>query len=170
MKAPSNPKIDKAIFQTIFIDHWDSFKKSHPKYDSPQYDVPVRKMLGCGKESGGYSEYRCVYCGGDFLRIGFSCKSCFCLSCSKLYVDEFVAQVSRMLHPGVVYRHIVLTIPEQLRQVFYNVRNNGELLSAMMKSGHECLEDVVSTVLRRELKIGTIVVVQTHGRSGHYNQ
>ena len=50
MKAPSKPKIDKAIFQTIFIDHWDSFKKSHPKYDSPQYDVPVRKMLGCGKK------------------------------------------------------------------------------------------------------------------------
>lgn len=169
MKAPSNPKIDKAIFQTIFIDHWDFFKKSHPKYDSPQYDVPVRKMLGCGKESGGYSEYRCVYCGGDVLQIGFSCKSCFCLSCSKLYVDEFVAQVSRMLHPCVVYRHIVLTIPEQLRQAFYNVRNNGDLLSAMMKCGYECLEDVVSTVLTQELKIGTIVVVQTHGRSGHYN-
>ena len=92
MKAPSNPKIDKAIFQTIFIDHWDSFKKSHPKYNSDQYEVPVWKMLGCGKESGGYSEYRCVYCGFDFLRVGFSCKSCFCLSCSKLYVDEFVAQ------------------------------------------------------------------------------
>jgi len=38
-----------------------------------------------------------------------------------------------------------------------------------MKCGHECLEDVVSIVLRRRLKIGTIVVVQTHGRSGHYN-
>ena len=38
-----------------------------------------------------------------------------------------------------------------------------------MRCGYECLEDVVSTVLRRRLKIGTIVVVQTHGRSGHYN-
>ena len=38
-----------------------------------------------------------------------------------------------------------------------------------MKCGYECLEDVVGTVLRRKLKIGTIVVVQTHGRSGHYN-
>jgi len=75
MKVPSTPKIDKAIFQTIFIDHWDSFKKRHPKYDFPQYDVPVRKMLGCGKESGGYSEYRCVYCGGDVLQIGLSRKN-----------------------------------------------------------------------------------------------
>ena len=38
-----------------------------------------------------------------------------------------------------------------------------------MKIGHECLEDVVSTVKRLLLKIGCIVVVQTHGRSGHYN-
>lgn len=169
MKVPLKQKIDKEIFQTIFIDHWDAFKKNHPRYDSPQYEVPVLKMLGCGKESGGYSEYRCVHCGCDVRRIGFSCKSCFCLSCAKLYVDEFVAQVSRMLHPGVVYRHIILTLPEQLRKAFYKVRDNGDLLSAMMRSGHDCLEDVVSTVLRRKLKIGTLIVVQTHGRSGHYN-
>ncbi|MCD6584673.1 MAG: transposase zinc-binding domain-containing protein, partial [Desulfobacteraceae bacterium] len=74
-----------------------------------QYDEPVQKMLGCGKESNGYSEYRCVHCGRDVRRIGFSCKSCFCLSCSKKYVDDFVSQVSQVLHSGLIYRHIVLT-------------------------------------------------------------
>ncbi len=126
-------------------------------------------MLDCGKKSGGYAEYRCAHCGVDSFWVGFSCKSCFCLSCSKLYVDEFVAQVSKMLHPGVVYRHIVLTLPEQLRQPFYSVRHDGDLLSTLMKAGHQCLEEVVSVALRRKLKIGTIVVVQTHGRSGRYN-
>ena len=169
MKLPLAPKIDKEVFKTIFNDHWEPFKKKHHRYDTPQYESPVQKMLGCGKESGGYCEYRCVYCGLDVRRIGFSCKSCFCLSCSKLYVDEFVGQVSRMLHSGVVYRHIVLTIPEQLRLVFYKKRHDGSLLSAFMRCGHECLEDVVSTVLRQGLKIGSIVVVQTHGRSGHFN-
>lgn len=169
MKMPLKPKIDKEVFQTIFNDHWDLFKKNHPRYDTPQYESPVQKMLGCGKDSGGYCEYRCVYCGLDVRRIGFSCKSCFCLSCSKLYVDEFVGQVSRMLHSGVVYRHIVLTIPEQLRPVFYKERHDGGLLSSFMRCGHQCLEDVVSTVLRQKLKIGSIVVVQTHGRSGHFN-
>jgi putative transposase len=38
-----------------------------------------------------------------------------------------------------------------------------------MKCGAECLEDVVGVVKRKKLKIGTIVVVQTHGRSGRYN-
>ena len=31
------------------------------------------------------------------------------------------------------------------------------------------MENVVSTVKRKKLKIGSIVVVQTHGRSGQYN-
>ena len=74
-----------------------------------------------------------------------------------------------MLHPGVIYRHIVLTIPKQLRIVFYRHRHDGSLLSMFMNVGHECLEDVVSTVKRLLLKIECIVVVQTHGRSGRYN-
>lgn len=169
MKIPLRRKVDKEIFRSIFIDHWESFKKRHIKYDTAQYEEAVQKMLGCGKESGGYSEYRCVHCGRDVRRIGFSCKSCFCLSCAKKYVDEFVGQVSRVLHPGLIYRHMVLTLPAQLREAFYRVRHNGDLLSIFMRCGHECLEDVVSTALRRKLKVGTIVVVQTHGRSGHYN-
>ncbi len=111
----------------------------------------------------------CMNCGRDIRRVAFICKSCFCLSCSKKYVDDFVSQVSKMLHPGVVYRHIVLTIPEQFRKIFYQQRHDDALLSAFMKCGHECLEDVVSTVRRLSLKIGNIVVVQPHGRSGHYN-
>jgi hypothetical protein len=64
---------------------------------------------------------------------------------------------------------MVLTVPEQLRLTFYRDRATGKLLSAFMKCGHQCLEAVVRTVVRQPVKIGTIVVVQTHGRSGHYN-
>ena len=77
--------------------------------------------------------------------------------------------ISEMLHPGVIYRHIVLTIPEQLRMTFFDERHDGKLLSTFMRCGYDCLEDVVSTVKRKELKIGCVVVVQTHGRSGRYN-
>ncbi|MCI5131275.1 MAG: hypothetical protein D3904_07070 [Candidatus Electrothrix sp. EH2] len=169
MQFTKNKKIDKEIFANIFLDNWDDFKNQHPAYVTPQYEDPIQKMLGCGKESNGYSEHICMDCGQDVRRIAFSCKSGFRLSCAKKYVDDFVCQVSKMLHPGVTYRHIVLTIPEQLRIVFYRHRHDGSLLSMFMKIGHECLEDVVSTVKRLVLKAGCIVVVQTHGRSGHYN-
>ncbi len=32
----------------------------------------------------------------------------------------------------------------------------------MMKNGHECMEDMVTTVLRHEIKIGTMVVVNSN--------
>ncbi len=160
---------NKETFKTIFNEHWEGFKEKHPRYNIDQYEESVQKMLGCGEEFNGYSEHICMHCGRDKRRIPFSCKSCFCLSCTKEYVDDFVSQVSAMLHPGVIYRHMVLTLPELLRVVFYEERHNGDLLSAFMRCGHECLEDAISTAKKRLLKIGCIIVVQTHGRSGHYN-
>lgn len=125
MKLTETQKHDKDVFRSIFKEHWDEFKELHPSYNCDQYEEPVQKMLGCGKESGGYSEHRCLNCGRDIRRVCFTCKSCFCLSCAKGYVDNFVSQVSEILHPGVIYRHIVLTIPEQLRGIFYGYRHDG---------------------------------------------
>ncbi len=126
-------------------------------------------MLGCGKEDGGYTEYMCMHCGRDRRKVAFTCKSAFCLSCAKVYTDNFVVQVSKMLHVGVVYRHVVLTIPEQLRIYFYRVRHQGALLKTFMRTGYKCLEDAVREIKRQGVKIGAIIVVQTHGRSGKYN-
>jgi hypothetical protein len=71
------------------------------------------------------------------------------------------------MFPGVVYRHIVLTVPDFLRLWFY--RNPDTLLSAFMRAGHACLVDVFTTCSGMELDIGSIVVLQTAGRSGEYN-
>lgn len=55
MKLRATQIPDKEIFRNIFVDHWDPFKGGgHPTYDKPQYEEPVQKMLGCGKESSGY--------------------------------------------------------------------------------------------------------------------
>jgi len=164
------PRYDKEVFRCIFLDHWGGFKAKHPAYDNSQYEEIIQKMLGCGKEEGGYVEYICMNCGRDRRRICFTCKSSFCLSCVKVYVDDFVAQVSKVLHPGVTYRHIILTVPEQLRIYFYQDRDKKGLLSALMRCGYECLEDMAGHVIKRDaVKIGAIIVVQTHGRSGQYN-
>jgi hypothetical protein len=107
--------IDRDTFRRIFLDHWDEFKSCHSSYDTEYYDEVVQKMLGCGKEEGGYSEYLCTKCGRDRRRIAFTCKSCFCLSCAKGYTDDFVVQVGQVLQPGLRYRHMVMTVAEQLR-------------------------------------------------------
>jgi hypothetical protein len=162
-------RVDKETFRQIFIDHWDEFKGRFRSYATAYYEEVIAKMLGCGKEDGGYSEYRCMHCGKDILRIFFTCKSGFCLSCAKGYVDEFVVQVSQVLRSGLMYRHVILTVPESVGIYFYRARHNGRLLSAFMGCGYQCLEEVVSRAVKQTVKIGAIIVVQTHGRSGRYN-
>lgn len=161
-------KVDHDIFRRIFEEHWPEFKAAYLSYDTEYYEEVVQKMLSCGKEEGGYAEYFCMNCHKT-KRIAFTCKSCFCLSCAKVYTDNFMTQVSNTLRPGLKYRHMILTVTEQLRKAFYKNRSEGELLSELMRCGHACLESVVSVAVKKSVKIGSIVVVQTHGRSGKYN-
>jgi len=93
-----------------------------------------------------------------------SCKSSLCLRCAKVYVDTWVSQVSQMLHEGVIYRHIVLTMPALLRTTVYH--HAQVVLSAFMRCGVTCLDEVFTRVSGRALKGGYMVVIQTHGRNG----
>ena len=113
------------VFKQIFVDHWDEFKQRHLRYDRGYYDGLVEKMLGCGNpEQIGYVEYRCLDCGQGKHLVAMSCKSALCLRCAKVYVDNWVSQVSNMLHEGVIYRHTVLTVPAMLRDTFYQNSSN----------------------------------------------
>jgi Putative transposase/Transposase zinc-binding domain len=156
------------VFNEIFTEHWEGFKQFRPRYNTPYYDDLVDKMLRCGNpDQMGSIEYRCLHCGQGKHLVSMSCKSSLCLRCAKVYVDDWVAQVGKMLHEGVIYRHIVLTVPEVLRTTFY--QNAQALLSPFMKCGVKCLDDFFSTVSGKALKGGYIVVIQTHGRNGQYN-
>ena len=69
-------------------------------------------------------------------RVAMSCKSSLCLRCAKVYVDNWVSQVSQMLHEGVIYRHIVLTVPAMLRKTFYQQCQSGvESVHALWGAG-----------------------------------
>jgi hypothetical protein len=157
-----------SVFKQIFTEHWDGFTRVYPHYDTRYYAGLVEQMLGCGNpEKIGYIEYRCLHGGEGKHLVAMSCKVSLCLRCAKVYVDNWVSQVSHMLHEGVVYRHIVLTVPALLRTTFY--QNAHEVLSAFMRCGVQCLDDVFTQVSGHALQGGYIVVIQTHGRNGQYN-
>jgi hypothetical protein len=159
---------DWNVFKQIFADHWDEFTQVHPRYQTTYYDNLVTKMLACGNpEKMGYVDYRCLQCGQGKHLVSMSCKASLCLRCAKVYADNWVSQVSTMLHEGVIYRHIVLTVPAMFRTTFY--QNAAALLSAFMRCGVQCMDDFLSTVRGKALQGGYIVVLHTHGRNGQYH-
>jgi len=162
------PARDWNIFQQIFAEHWDGFKRVYPRYNTRYYDGLVDKLLACGNPAKmGSIEYRCLYGGEGTHRVAMSCKSSLCLRCAKVYVDNWVSQVSHMLHEGVIYRHIILTVPAMFRTTFYH--NAAVVLSALMRCGVQCMDDFSSEVRGKALQGGYIVVLHTHGRNGQYH-
>jgi hypothetical protein len=162
------PARDWNVFKQIFADHWEAFRQAHARYQTPYYDDLVAKMLGCGNPATmGYVEYRCLQCGQGKHVVSMSCKSSLCLRCAKVYADTWVRQVSKVLHEGVIYRHIILTVPAMFRTTFY--QNAAVLLSGLMRCGVQCLDDFWSAVRGNTLQGGSIVVLHTHGRNGQYH-
>src|SRR5262245_41144464 len=125
-------------------------------------------MLDCGNPvKMGAVEYRCLHCGQGQHLVAMSCKSSLCLRCAKVYTDNWVSQVSKVLHEGVIYRHIILTVPAMFRPTFY--QNAAVVLSAFMRCGAQCLDDFYSEVRGKPLRGGYITVLHTHGRNGQYH-
>jgi Transposase zinc-binding domain/Putative transposase len=164
----TQPSRDWSVFKQIFADHWDAFQHAPPRYQTPYSDSLVAKMLTCGHpEKIGYIEYRCLHCGQGKHLVSMSCKSSLCLRCAKVYVDNWVSQVSQVLHEGVIYRHIILTVPAMFRTLFS--QNAALLLSTLMRCGVQCLDDFSSNSRGKALKGGSITVLHTHGRNGQYH-
>ena len=136
------PSRDWSVVQQIFADHWQAFQQAHARYKTAYYDTLVAKMLACGNpEKIGYIEYRCLHCGQGKHLVAMSCKSSLCLRCAKVYVDNWVSQVSQVLHEGVISRHIILTVPAMFRTTFY--QNAAVVLSAFMRCGGESVIKIV---------------------------
>lgn len=156
--------VSRGVFKQIFRDHWDGFREDNPGYGD-YHDGVIKKMLGCGDVAKGFMAYRCLNCG-ELKRIPFSCKSSFCLSCAKVYTEQWVEYISKALFRGMKYRHVVLTVPEELRKWF---QEDTRLLGQLMRAGHAFYEDAVSYWLKKRVEVGSVVVLQTAGRSGNYN-
>jgi hypothetical protein len=108
--------------------------------------------------------YRCLPCGQGKHWVAMSWQSSLCLRGAKVSVDNWVSQVSRVRHEGVMYRHIILTVPAMVRTTFYH--NAAVWLRAVMRCGVQGLDDFYSAVRGTALKGGSSTVSHTHGRNG----
>jgi len=160
----TQPEQAKNVFKQIFVDGWAIFVQRYPRYAA--MDEVVQKMLGCGDPAMGHALYLCPDCQERHV-VAFSCKSQFCLSCARVYGQTWGETVQEMLHPGVKYRHLILTVPEALRTLIY--QHAVPLLEGLMQAARTAMDAVVQQAKRQTVTLGYIVVVQTAGRSATYN-
>jgi hypothetical protein len=77
----------------------------------------LERMMTCRTPEGGFVRLRCDTCGHMSTK-AFSCKSRLCPSCGWLYAEQFMDRLEPRLIKGQ-YRHIVCSVPRELRQLFY---------------------------------------------------
>jgi len=148
----------------IFRDHWEQFKLFHPHLVNEDIESNVQKMMGCGLSSSGYAEYRCSC--GYIKRVPFSCKSRFCLRCSKVYIDNWVAKMKQTIFAKVEHRHIILTVPSELWKYFHSA----EMLKLLSDCGARLAQEVCYICSKgKQIELGVILITQTAGRKSTWN-
>jgi hypothetical protein len=109
----------KYTIKEILSDNWEEFLEEMEEQGKPIREVvvdEVKKVIACQDISRGFALYGCPKC--DKLKyVPFTCKSRFCNSCGGKYSKDRSLNMSAKLI-DCSHRHVVLTIPQELRKYF----------------------------------------------------
>lgn len=155
----------KGKMRLILEDHWTSFVSMYDKKIRPNVKAEVDKVLRCKDTRYGYIELKCEKCN-EIKKVGFTCKSRFCTSCGKVYVDKWIeSMLSKLIN--VRHRHIVFTIPEELRIYFGKDRSKLKLLpQSAANAVTSWMKDLNKS---EEFTPGIVTVIHTFGRDLKWN-
>ncbi|MDD9146974.1 transposase zinc-binding domain-containing protein [Sporolactobacillus sp. CQH2019] len=128
----------------------------------------VQKAIKCGTRDLGYAKYECLGCEGDPVPVFVCliCKSCFCHKCGKKYTDDWSDKQQDMIF-DVPRRHLVFTVPKDLRNVFYYDRSKLNELSRKVAEVFKFYDHRKDK--KRQLQVGVITVIHTFGRDLKFN-
>jgi len=160
---PINPPKQITI-NYIFSDNhnWDVYRYQHRDELRSVEIAEVEKMLSCAKR--GYCLFECSGCG-EVMVVHFGCNSRVCTHCGKRFTDKWAESIARKLF-DVKHRHVVLTIPEELRLVFYEDRI---LLKVLMDCAIAAITYVMAWKLNYIAVPGIVVVLHTYGKDMKFN-
>ncbi|HAU36800.1 MAG TPA: hypothetical protein DCX07_03670 [Phycisphaerales bacterium] len=152
------------LLKEIVGQHWPDVLRSNPRFNTLWHRRVVGNTLRCGDaDRMGFAKYRCTRCGQTRL-VSFTCKTQFCPTCAKRRALEWSEFIASRLLPGMRYRQVILTVPEELRVHCRNPKLLGELL----RIAHRTLAEVFrKNTRRKDLEIGTIAVLHSQGRAGN---
>jgi len=119
-------------------------------------------MLHCRDPEYGFLTYKCPECG-SVKTIPLACKSRICPSCGKKYADEWADKLAQTLY-AVSHRHMVFTIPGELREVLDADRR---LLKVLMDAVSLTMKQMVRD--RRGAVPGVVCVLHIFGKDLELN-
>jgi hypothetical protein len=125
----NNRMVRKYKIKDIFKNHWHDFVKLMAAQNRPIRPVilkEVEKMIGCQEPENGYTLYLCDHCK-TVKYVAFTCKSRFCNCCGAKYANDRALSIQRRLI-DCQHRHVVFTIPKELRNYFAHDRKLLKLL------------------------------------------
>jgi hypothetical protein len=160
---PINPP-QQIMINHIFSDNhnWDVYRYKHRDELRDVEIEEVEKMLSCGEQ--GYRLFECSDCG-EVMVVHFGCNSRVCTHCGKRFTDKWAESIARKTF-DVKHRHVVMTIPEELRSVFYEDRT---LLKVLMDCAITAISNVMEWKLNYRAVPGIVVVLHTYGKDMKFN-
>lgn len=155
----------KGKIKIILEDHWYGFLNKYKDKIRPNVKKEVEKVLKCKDIKHGFIELKCDKCNIT-KKIGFTCKSRFCTSCGKIYTDNWINNMLGNLI-NVKHRHIVFTIPEELREFFGMDRQR---LKILPKCAAKAVTSWMNSLNKKEeFTPGIVTVIHTFGRDLKWN-
>mgnify|MGYP003295639266 CR=1 FL=1 len=150
----------------IFNDWWDDYKIMFA--DKPRRPIiykVVDKFLKCKSFLLGYSLYKCTNCDEEKI-VPNTCKTRFCPSCGNKYNEDRAISIFSKLFKWS-HRHVVFTIPEDLRIYF---RNDRTLLKLLFDAAAITIKSwFINKYKKEKLKPAFISVLHTYGRPLNFN-
>lgn len=127
----------KYTIKEIISDHWEEFLEEMEEQGKPIRKViidEVEKIIHCQDIGRGFALYACPKCN-KIKQVPFTCKSRFCNSCGSKYSKDRALSMSAKLLKGA-HRHVVFSIPQELRKYFAHDRT---LLSLLFEAAADTI-------------------------------
>ncbi|UFT98462.1 transposase [Radiobacillus kanasensis] len=158
----------KQILKDHFAGFWELHSTRFPESYRSHIKETVKKTIRCGTTDLGYARYECLGCEGNPMPkfVCFTCKSRLCHRCGKKYTDDWSDKQQEMIF-NVTHRHMVFTIPQEIRKVFYDDRKKLNELSKQVSEVFQYHNYQKSK--KRGFRSGIITVIHTFGRDLKFN-
>ena len=151
----------KHIFQ--HNNNWLNFKNQFNHLIRDDVHFNVAKIFKCKTKALGFHQYFCPKCH-KIKKIPHTCKSRFCSSCGKIAVDNWV-QKSISQFPDIEFRHIVFTLPSELR--ILAILNRKLILNSLFKFAAYSIKSWAEN--HKKCIPGIITVIHTFGKNLNFN-